>query len=208
MSALSLMKLKTLKTSSSLAAQCAYDLKGRMRIAVTGTPIENRWEDLWSLFHFLHPQLLGERQEFSAKMLSAQVDSRYLVQLKKKVRPFILRRCKKRSCRRSSSKIRAGCLGGDGGETKRDLRRMAGKASFRAFEKGARGRPFFSSNGNTGSDLASRQICCHPLLVDGSLGAEEGQMSAKFERFIEDMESVVEEITKSWSTASSPRCSV
>ncbi len=69
-------------------------LKADTRITMTGTPIENSLLDLWSLFDFLNPGLLGNLKEF--KIFSAQLKkepSRY-IQLKKVISPFILRRMK------------------------------------------------------------------------------------------------------------------
>ncbi len=69
-------------------------LKAVTKITMTGTPIENSLTDLWSLFDFLNPGLLGTAKEF--KIFSAQLKkdpSRYR-QLKKVISPFILRRMK------------------------------------------------------------------------------------------------------------------
>ncbi|MDQ1354400.1 MAG: hypothetical protein QG657_4709, partial [Acidobacteriota bacterium] len=69
-------------------------LKAHNRIILTGTPIENRLSDLWSLFDFLNPGLLGNRKEFSefSKKLNGSPDG--YARLRKLVTPFILRRMK------------------------------------------------------------------------------------------------------------------
>lgn len=70
-------------------------LTSRVRFALTGTPVENRLGDLWSLFDFLAPGLLGTTKEFSAfvKRLSS-ADSGSYTPLRNLVRPYILRRMK------------------------------------------------------------------------------------------------------------------
>jgi SNF2 family DNA or RNA helicase len=68
-----------------LAAQAAYRLNGKFRIAITGTPIENRPEELWSQFQFLMPDLLGDKSTFLATPHPVK---------KLRVKPFILRRSK------------------------------------------------------------------------------------------------------------------
>ena len=70
-------------------------LKSRVRFALTGTPVENRLGDLWSLFDFLAPGLLGSSKEFSSfvKRLSSRESSNY-APLRDLVRPYILRRMK------------------------------------------------------------------------------------------------------------------
>lgn len=68
-------------------------LKADARIALTGTPVENRLSDLWSIFDFTHPGLLGSEKTFAAfgKRLAA---AGHFGPLKKLVQPYILRRMK------------------------------------------------------------------------------------------------------------------
>lgn len=68
-------------------------LKADARIALTGTPVENRLSDLWSIFDFTHPGLLGSAKVFDgfAKRLAA---NEHFGPLKTLVRPYILRRLK------------------------------------------------------------------------------------------------------------------
>ena len=77
-----------IKNPESQIAKTVYQLKSDMRLVITGTPIENRWDDLWSHFHFLMPDLLGERKEFQAKMLAASSDARHLRSDTKESPPF------------------------------------------------------------------------------------------------------------------------
>jgi superfamily II DNA or RNA helicase len=69
-------------------------LSAKNRIILTGTPIENRLSDLWSLFDFLNPGLLGNRKQFTefSRGLSESPDG--YARLRKLVMPFILRRLK------------------------------------------------------------------------------------------------------------------
>ncbi len=70
-------------------------LKANARIALTGTPIENRLGDLWSIFDFINPGLLGSSKQFSAfvKQLADRPHNPY-APLRELVRPYILRRMK------------------------------------------------------------------------------------------------------------------
>jgi len=77
---------QAIKTAKSLAALAACRLQGKFRIAITGTPIENRPEELWSQFRFLMPELLGDQATF----LSMPHAVKGL-----RIKPFILRRSKK-----------------------------------------------------------------------------------------------------------------
>jgi SNF2 family DNA or RNA helicase len=64
------------------------------RIAMTGTPVENRLSDLWSLFDFLNPGLLGNAKEFSTFTKGLADKPNGYAALRKVVSPFILRRLK------------------------------------------------------------------------------------------------------------------
>lgn len=55
---------QTIKNPYSQNAQACFALKGHFRIALSGTPIENRLDDLWSIFHFINPGLLGPYSKF------------------------------------------------------------------------------------------------------------------------------------------------
>ena len=83
-----------IKNPESQLAKALYPLQSKMRICLTGTPIENRADDLWSIFHFLEPELLGERKEFLSQLQAAESDGRYRKRIQKLLRPFILRRLK------------------------------------------------------------------------------------------------------------------
>lgn len=64
------------------------------RIAMTGTPVENRLSDLWSLFDFLNPGLLGTSEEFSRFAKDLAKDPEGYARLRKVISPYILRRLK------------------------------------------------------------------------------------------------------------------
>lgn len=67
-----------------------------MRIALTGTPVENSLGDLWSLFDFLNPGLLGSARDFTryTKKLASGAEPSAFAPLRQLVRPYILRRLK------------------------------------------------------------------------------------------------------------------
>ncbi len=86
---------QAIKNPGAQQTQAVKQLAARARIALTGTPIENRLSDLWSLFDFLNPGLLGDRRAFAAtaKRLAQGADTSF-APLRRLVQPYILRRLK------------------------------------------------------------------------------------------------------------------
>ena len=92
-----------IKNASTQAAKAVKNISSNTRLALTGTPIENRLSELWSIFDFLMPGLLFSYKKFKEEMESSiiagtngegQKDTKALNRLKNIVRPFILRRLK------------------------------------------------------------------------------------------------------------------
>ena len=85
---------QAIKNPGSQQTKAVKKLKATQRIAMTGTPIENRLGDLWSLFDFLNPGLLGSAKEFSQFTKKLKDDPDGYTRLKRVIQPFILRRMK------------------------------------------------------------------------------------------------------------------
>jgi non-specific serine/threonine protein kinase len=86
---------QAIKNPHAKQTRAVKKLRARARLALTGTPVENRLADLWSIFDFLNPGLLGTSQEFTrfAKRLAEKPHGSY-GPLRELVRPYILRRLK------------------------------------------------------------------------------------------------------------------
>ncbi len=86
---------QAIKNPAAKQTRLVKKLKAQSRIALTGTPIENRLGDLWSIFDFINPGLLGSSKQFSSfvKGLAARAENQY-GPLRELVRPYILRRMK------------------------------------------------------------------------------------------------------------------
>ena len=83
---------QAIKNPSSRRAKSAKRLNARFRAAATGTPVENNLTELWSLFDFINPGLLGTQGHFEHKFVSKEGPP--MPALKLLVSPFILRRLK------------------------------------------------------------------------------------------------------------------
>ncbi|MCG8556981.1 MAG: DEAD/DEAH box helicase [Proteobacteria bacterium] len=88
---------QAIKNPRTRRAQAACRLVAQQRIVATGTPIENRTGELWSLFHFLNPGLLGSHKSFElqfARPIERNRDRAAQGRLQRLISPFILRRTK------------------------------------------------------------------------------------------------------------------
>ena len=96
-SALVLDEAQAIKNPDTQAAKAVRALSPRVRIALTGTPIENSVADLWSLEEFLNPGFLGERREFQERFvrpIAADEQGNAAKRLRHAMEPFVLRRLK------------------------------------------------------------------------------------------------------------------
>ena len=86
---------QAIKNPNARQTKAAKALKARARIALTGTPVENHLGDLWSIFDFINPGLLGNAKQFTryTKRLAERTHNPY-GPLRELVRPYILRRMK------------------------------------------------------------------------------------------------------------------
>ncbi len=88
---------QNIKNPKSAQARAIFELPATYRIAMTGTPVENRLMDIWSLFRFLNPGYLGTAAQFRRAYelpIQRESDQGRTRQLQQLVRPFILRRLK------------------------------------------------------------------------------------------------------------------
>lgn len=87
---------QAIKNPESQIARAAHRLDARARFALTGTPVENRLDELWSQLHFLNPGLLGGRTDFRNRYSKpiAEGDADVAAKLRRRIRPFLLRRLK------------------------------------------------------------------------------------------------------------------
>ena len=87
-----------IKNQGTQVAKAVKEIKASFRLALTGTPIENRLSELWSIFDYLMPGFLFSaqrfREEFENKIIKEQ-DEKALNRIQKMTAPFILRRLKK-----------------------------------------------------------------------------------------------------------------
>lgn len=175
-----------IKNPDSQTAQAARALKAGHRLALTGTPIENRLLDLWSIFAFAMPGALGNRAHF-LRRFDAKGDPLARRRLAARVRPFLLRRTKGQVAKDLPDRIEEDLLCEMEGpqqtlysaELKRARRIILGLKT----NKQLNDQRFNILT----SLLRLRQICCHPALVDGKLHAAESAKVAALEDLLEPL---------------------
>jgi SNF2 family DNA or RNA helicase len=174
---------QAIKNAHSQTARAAFELPGAFRIALSGTPVENRLEELWSVMNFANPGLLGGRSDFQERYAnpigsgSAEAGAR----LRAKIRPFVLRRLKRDVVPELPPRTDA-VLHVELDETERavyDAVRVATKKDVA--EKLAHGGGVLAA---LEALLRLRQAACHPALVPG----QHASGSAKVERLLEALE--------------------
>ncbi len=182
---------QAIKNASTAAAKAARLVRAGNRLALSGTPIENHLGELWSLFEFLNPGLLGSSSAFARHGAAAsRRDPQALDVLARGVRPFILRRTKAQVAPelppRSELTIRC--------ELQRQQRELYDELRdhYRAslLSRIAREGMQKSKMHVLEALLRLRQAACHPGLVDPRRA---GEPSAKFDALIPQLAEVIDE---------------
>ena len=87
----------TIKNAGTKMSKAAMQLQAQRKVILTGTPIQNHLAELWNLFHFINPGLLGSAEQFKKKFIQpieADHDKERQYQLRRLIAPFLLRRTK------------------------------------------------------------------------------------------------------------------
>jgi hypothetical protein len=177
-----------IKNPSSLTAQVARKLRAEHRLVLSGTPIENRLLDLWSLMQFAMPGALGSRAEFN-RLYDAKNDPFARQRLSARVRPFLIRRTKGQVAQDLPDRVEEDLYCELEGEQKALYRAELKRAQTMLLGvKTAAALNQQRFNVLT-SLLRLRQICCHPKLINPDSKAT----SAKMEALIETLEPLLEQ---------------
>ncbi len=178
---------QAIKNADTKRSESAMGLQANFRVVLTGTPMENHLGELWNLFQFINPGLLGSADSFQQRFaIPIERDGRRDVgrQLRQLIQPFILRRTKSQVLAELPSRTEITVpieLG-----TKE-------AAMYEAIRKKA-----LDNLANADDDrpahirilaelMRLRRFCCHPDLVDPESGLE----AAKLDRFTETVEELI-----------------
>ena len=171
-----------IKNQQTLSAQAVKTLDAQVRFALTGTPIENRLSEMWSIFDFLMPGLLGSYERFRERYEEAVVagDEEATKRLRAAVEPFILRRLKRDVLADLPEKLErvVSC------RMTREQRRLyvAREQALRTSIAASSESDFATGKLQVLAELTRlRQLCCDPRLVYEDYHGE----SAKLETIVQ-----------------------
>ncbi len=186
---------QNIKNYDSLTAKCAKQLNSYAKLALSGTPIENRLSELWSVFDFLMPGFLYDINEFNYRFtvpIEERGDKTAEARLRRQVYPFILRRLKRDIAKDLPDKVESIAYCHMTPEQKEfyldylesTRNEIFGQVAQKGFEK--------SKMSIFAALLRLRQICNHPRLFDKA--AEQNiDESGKFEHLKEMLEDIISE---------------
>ncbi len=168
---------QAIKNPTSQSARSASALQSRHRVALSGTPIENRLLDLWSIMGFAMPGVLGSRNHF-AKHFDAKADPFARKRLAARVRPFLLRRTKKEVARDLPDRIEED-LSCELEGPQQKLYQAELKRARASLLKVQTSKQLDKARFHILTSLLRlRQICCHPALVLSSEDAAKAEEAA------------------------------
>jgi superfamily II DNA or RNA helicase len=182
---------QAIKNRDSDSAKAARLLKGRQKLALSGTPVENHLGELWSLFEFLNPGMLGSISAFRAgkgSLRNPDAETRKL--LGRAVRPFLLRRTKSQVARELPPKIEQTLYC----ELPPDQRRLYNELRDH-YRRQLLGRVEQDGLGKSKIQILKallrlRQAACHPALLQQGRSED---MSAKLESLLPQLAEISSE---------------
>lgn len=186
---------QAIKSPESKTTRAVCALTPRHKLCLSGTPIENNLEELWSQFAFLMPGLLGDRRSFSKRFrtpIEKKADQTRQAQLVRRIRPFILRRTKAEVATELPPKhtiVRRISLAPEQRELYETIRvTLYDKVRHEIAEKSlARSRIVLLD-----ALLKLRQVCCDPRLVKLPAAADVG-VSSKLDDLMEMVTEMIAE---------------
>ena len=161
-----------IKNAGSVGAVAVKQLKADSRFALTGTPMENSMGELWSIFDFVLPGYLGGYTQFMRRYQ----DGNDLDELRRRIRPFLMRRLKKDVLTELPDKQETVLNAGMTPEQEKvyhaAMLRLRDRVDRLMEEKG-----FGRSRTEVLSAMTElRQICCHPSLVMNNYAGSSGKL--------------------------------
>jgi superfamily II DNA or RNA helicase len=182
---------QAIKNPDSQNAKAVMLLPGERKLILSGTPIENHLGELWSLYQFLNPGMLGSANAFKQRFGSGRdLDSASLQMLRRTLRPFILRRKKEEVATDLPEKIEETIICEMEPEQKKIYARVKEKARSSVLAKVKQSGVARSKLHILEALLRMRQAACHPALINDEY---KDMPSGKFKVLMSMLEEVEDE---------------
>lgn len=186
---------QNIKNATSQTAQAVKQLNSQHKLALSGTPIENKLEELWSVFDFLMPGFLFTMADFNSRYVNPIMERQDKIvekRLKLQIYPFILRRMKRDVAKDLPDKVEniAYCeLTDDQRDFYLQVLDSTKEELFKSIEQNGLEKSRLSI---FSALLRMRQICCHPRLYDKN-NVKNVISSGKFEKLKSMLEEIIAE---------------
>jgi superfamily II DNA or RNA helicase len=179
---------QAIKNAETKRAQATSSLQAGFRLALTGTPVENYLDELWSLFNFVNPGVLGSREGFQkrfAKPIERDRDPHARQALRALIRPFLLRRTKAAVLSELPPRTEQ-TLNVEMAEPERAFYEALRQQSLERIE--ALDAPVGRRKIQILAEITRlRRACCNPALIDAAAGVPSG----KLDTFLELVEELI-----------------
>lgn len=178
---------QALKNSLTQRAKTATMINAKMRLALTGTPIENNLDDLWSIFNIINPGLLGTKQSFHTRFADAHNNKIANRMLKLLISPFILRRLKGDVLDDLPPRTEQ-VITVEASQREQELYEALRLSTLEDLEKNKLAP---NKNGQRRLQILSsltklRQFCCDPALLGNELKAGDSSKTKAFEDLLDE----------------------
>lgn len=187
---------QSIKNARTKTTQIVQQLRGTHRLCLTGTPLENHLGELWSLFHFLMPGLLGDAKQFRQFFrvpIEKHADLEKRAQLVRRVSPFMLRRTKNQVARELPAKTEMTRMLQLTG-TQRDLYEAIRMSMEKKVREAIASQGFGKSHiVLLDALLKLRQVCCDPRLLSLPEASMAHGTSVKLNSLMELLDNLMEE---------------
>ncbi len=186
---------QNIKNATSQTAQAVKQLNAQHKLALSGTPIENKLEELWSVFDFLMPGFLFTMADFNSRYVNPIMERQDKIvekRLKLQIYPFILRRMKRDVAKDLPDKVEniAYCeLTDEQRDFYLQVLDSTKEELFKSIEQNGLEKSRLSI---FSALLRMRQICCHPKLYDKN-NVKNVIASGKFEKLKAMLEEIIAE---------------
>ena len=186
---------QNIKNATSQTAQAVKQLNSQHKLALSGTPIENKLEELWSVFDFLMPGFLFTMADFNSRYVNPIMERQDKIvekRLKLQIYPFILRRMKRDVAKDLPDKVEniAYCeLTDEQKDFYLQVLDSTKEELFKSIEQNGLEKSRLSI---FSALLRMRQICCHPRLYDKN-NVKNVISSGKFEKLKVMLEEIISE---------------